>query len=268
MTIDGFDAHDTEAFAGHSPELAHSFFEGVQRAAKLASVTVEGVEHIPAGRALLVANHAFGWDITFAMAAIHSATKRPVFALGEHLWWKVPYLRRVATAVGVVDGTQENLDRLLSEDQLVLVMPGGMREALKPRDLRYRLLWGDRYGFVRAAIRHRAPIVPIAAFGVEELFRFVGDAHERGERLLGRWGLGWIPVPRPAHLLPWPHLARLRHGLHYVIGEPIAPLFGPELADDPHALRVTRLLAQGALHELIDEELARRAHVATHHRGV
>jgi len=51
----------------------------------------------------------------------------------------------------------------LSHDQLVLVMPGGVREALKPRELRYRLLWGHRYGFVRAALRNQTPIVPVAS---------------------------------------------------------------------------------------------------------
>ena len=50
-------------------------------------------------------------------------------------------------------------------------------EALKPRELRYRLLWGHRYGFIRAAIRNRTPISPLAAIGSDELFDFVGDAY-------------------------------------------------------------------------------------------
>ena len=73
-----------------------------------------------------------------------------MWGLGEHAWWKVPFLRRLAAAVGTVDGNPGNVNRLLSADEVVLVLPGGLREAVKPRELRYRLLWGKRYGsFVR-----------------------------------------------------------------------------------------------------------------------
>src|SRR5258706_5185476 len=156
MTLDGFREDASEAFVGYSDDAAPRFFEIVNTVADKLRVTVDGLDRIPSGRALLVANHAFGWDVMFPMAAIWRATGRPVWTLGEHLWWKVPVVRRLAAAVGVVDGTHANLDRLLDDDALVLVLPGGLREAVKPRELRYRLLWGNRFGFVKAAIRHGA----------------------------------------------------------------------------------------------------------------
>lgn len=257
MTVDGFSARDADAFGGYRPDVCDSFMRGVRRVAARLHVDVEGLEHVPAGRALIVANHAFGWDVAFPMAAIHERMGRPVFALGEHLWWRVPFLRRLAAAVGTVDGTPQNVDALLAADQLVLVLPGGIREAVKPSALRYRLLWGERCGFIRAALRNRAPLVPLATLGADELFNFVGDATERGRRVLGPIGLGALPLPRPSGLIPWPHRVHLR----YVFGEPIEPLFGPEAADDPHAVRTTRLCIEGAVHELLDRELAARAHI-------
>src|SRR5437868_4181930 len=143
-----------------------------------------------------------GMRLAFGVARIHVETGRAVFSLGEHLWWKVPGVRRVARAVGIVDGTRANADALLADGQLVLVLPGGLREALKPRELRYRLLWGRRYGFVRTAIRNGAPIVPLASIGADDLFDFVGNAYRRGERWLRRTG---IPIPLPARILPIPH---------------------------------------------------------------
>src|SRR4030095_7825793 len=107
--------------------------------------------------------------------------------------------------VGTVEGSHETADLLLSNDELVLLLPGGLREAVKPRELRYRLLWGQRYGFVRAAIRNQAPIVPIASFGADELFDFCGNASRRGERLLRRTG---FPIPLPSRIFPIPHLVR------------------------------------------------------------
>lgn len=167
-------------------------------AARRLDVQVDGLEHLPRGRALLVANHSFGWDVVFA---IHNQLGRPVWALGEHLWWKLPYLRQPAAAVGTVDGTRENLDRLLERDALVLVQSGGLREALKPRELRYRLLCGKRHGFVRAAIANQAPLLPLAAVGGDQLFSLLGNAYERAQRWLQRRGL---PVPLPSRIFADP----------------------------------------------------------------
>jgi hypothetical protein len=174
-----------------------------------------------------------------------------VWALGEHLWWRVPYLRKLVAELGTVDGTPENVDTLLARDELVLVMPGGLREAVKPRELRYRLLWGERYGFIEAAIRNEAPVVPLASVGADEWFDFVGNATARGERWLRGTG---IPLPVPARGLPIPHFVPWR----FVLGPPVAPRYAPGAASELAALRSLRREVEGALSELIDAELCRR----------
>jgi 1-acyl-sn-glycerol-3-phosphate acyltransferase len=251
-TIDGFRPEGREAFVGFTPDVANRFYDVVSWASRLLRVEIKGLDHVPAGRALLVANHSFGWDSILPMAAVWRELERPVWVLGEHAWWKVPFLRRLASAVGTVDGTPANADRLLAGEELVLVLPGGLREAVKPRELRYRLLWGHRYGFIRAAIRNQAPIVPLASIGADDMFDFVGNAYRRGESWLRRTG---IPVPLPSRLLPIPHLVRLS----FVFGEPIPPRARPEEANDPEVVRRIRHEVEGALHELIENELARRA---------
>jgi 1-acyl-sn-glycerol-3-phosphate acyltransferase len=216
-------------------------------------VEVHGLRHIPrTGAAILVANHTFGWDVAFPLAALQRQLGRPAFVLGEHLWWKIPMLNRLAAAVGVVDGTPEVADRLLDDGELLLVLPGGLREAVKPRELRYQLLWGQRYGFVKLAVRHQVPLIPLACVGSDDLFDFVGNAYARGKRWFGSVKL---PVPLPSRVLPIPHLTSFR----FIVGEPIEPHVAADLAEDVHALRRLRREVGGALHELIEHELARRA---------
>jgi 1-acyl-sn-glycerol-3-phosphate acyltransferase len=239
------------ADVGRSSRRAERLFALVEWAAKRLHVEVIGMERLPPGRALLVANHAFGWDILFAMSAIRAKTGRPVWALGEHVWWKIPGARQIATELGTVDGTRSNADALLSRDEIVLVLPGGVREALKPRELRYRLVWGNRYGFVRAAIRNHAPIVPVASIGADEFFDLVGNAFARGSRWLRGTG---IPIPRSTRLLPIPHFVRMK----FVIGEPIPPPAPTEGADEEVAVRRLRREVEGALHEMFEHELANR----------
>jgi 1-acyl-sn-glycerol-3-phosphate acyltransferase len=233
---------------GADPERSR-LLTWIDRLGRRLGVEVVGIDRLPKGRALLVANHAFGfWDLAFAVARIHAETGRTVYSLGEHLWWRVPVLRRLAKVAGVVDGTPENADGVLRADQLLLVLPGGLREALKPRELRYRLLWGRRYGFVRAALRNEAPIVPLACFGADEIFDLVGDPFHRSRKLRLS-----IPLPRPLHLLPIPHRSHLK----FVVGEPIS-VRGRGQADDVQAVRSLRRETEGALHELIEDELASR----------
>ena len=252
MTLDGFLPSDKNAPRFDAmARIDEGRLAFVSRVAQRIGVDVRGIENIPAGRALLVANHSFGWDIVFVMSAVHARTGRTVWALGEHAWWKVPFVRRVAASLGTVDGTQENADRILSQDGLLLVMPGGVREALKPRELRYRLLWGQRYGFVRAALRNRAPIVPVASLGGDEVFDLVGNAFKRGNRWLRGTG---IPIPLTSRVLPIPRFVPLR----FVIGEPVPP---PAATNEPEEVVVKRVRreVEGSLHELFEHELASRA---------
>jgi 1-acyl-sn-glycerol-3-phosphate acyltransferase len=252
--LDGFHLTDKDPFANHASHDVDRLFRVVEWLGRHLHVDIHGLENLPAGRAVLVANHAFGWDVLFAMSAIRAKTGRKVWALGEHVWWQVPVARRLAAAFGTVDGTQENTDKLLSHDELVMVLPGGLREAMKPRELRYRLLWGHRYGFVRAAVRNRAPIVPVASIGADELFDLVGNAFARGNRWLRGTG---IPIPLTSKLLFIPHVVHMK----FVIGEAIPP---PEHTGEGEAVAVRRLRreVEGALHEIFEHELAGRVGIA------
>lgn len=252
MPLDGFRAWQKEPFGAFSPKAAQRFYRSIESIAQKWNVSIDGLEQVPKGGALLVANHSFGYDVVFPLAAISQRLGRRVWVLGEHMWWKVPFLRNFVASIGVVDGTAANLDRLLAAQELVLVLPGGMREAVKPRELRYQLLWGHRYGFVRAAIRNQVPLVPLAGVGADSMFDFVGNPFARGARWFGRDDL---PVPLPAHILPIPHLSKWR----FIFGEPIFPNVPPEQAEDACSARHLRREVEGALHELIERELARRA---------
>jgi 1-acyl-sn-glycerol-3-phosphate acyltransferase len=237
----------------YRPQFAQRFFDAVRYIGDKLHVEVSGLEHIPrTGPALLVANHTFGWDVAFPLSVLQQRLGRPAFVLGEHLWRKVPLVNRLAAAVGVVDGTPEVADRLLEDGELLVVLPGGLREAVKPRELRYQLLWGQRYGFVKLAVRHQVPLIPLACVGADDLFDLVGNAYARGRRWFGSRK---VPMPLPARVLPIPHLTSLR----FIVGEPIQPKLPREHAEDIRALRPLRREVAGALHELIENELARRA---------
>ena len=137
-------------------------------------VTVEGIEHVPStGGALLVSNHAGALPPDAAMIAKAIKTEhtrpRPLHLTVEHFFKGYPGLSMLVSKLGGVPAHPANVHRLLyDEEQLVLVFPEGRKGTEKLYKDRYRLRRFGRGGFVEAAMRARAPIVPVAVVGAEE----------------------------------------------------------------------------------------------------
>jgi 1-acyl-sn-glycerol-3-phosphate acyltransferase len=153
-------------------------------------VEAEGVDNVPAdGGALLVCNHsgALPPDAPMIMQAIRNEHphSRPVYMLGEHWFKGYPLVSAFVNKVGVIPAHPANAQRLLADEgRLALVFPEGMKGSRKVLWQRYRLRRFGRGGFVRAALRARVPIVPIALVGGEEAMPIF--AHLRAlERLTG-----------------------------------------------------------------------------------
>lgn len=143
--------------------------------------TFTGFENIPAHRPLLfVGNHTlYGvLDSPHLYFALYRQANIRLRALGDHAHWKMPGWRQLISRFGAIDGTRENCAAAFEDGECVLVFPGGAREAFKSERDRYKLLWGDRVGFARMALRHGAWIVPFASLGADEIFDEALDIEE------------------------------------------------------------------------------------------
>jgi 1-acyl-sn-glycerol-3-phosphate acyltransferase len=137
-------------------------------------VEVEGIENVPAtGGAMLVSNHsgALPPDAPMIAKAIREehAHPRPLNITVEHFFKGYPGFSMLIPKIGCVAAHPANVHRLLyDEEQLVLVFPEGRKGTEKLYKDRYRLRRFGRGGFVDAAMRARAPIVPVCVVGAEE----------------------------------------------------------------------------------------------------
>jgi 1-acyl-sn-glycerol-3-phosphate acyltransferase len=135
---------------------------------------VEGMENVPAtGGALLVSNHsgALPPDAAMIGKAIREEHPhpRPLNITIEHFFKGYPGFSTLLPKIGCVAAHPANVHRLLyDEEQLVLVFPEGRKGSEKLFKDRYRLRRFGRGGFVEAAMRARAPIVPVCVVGAEE----------------------------------------------------------------------------------------------------
>src|SRR3954469_25185570 len=135
---------------------------------------VEGIENVPSsGGALLVSNHsgALPPDATMIGKAIKEEHPHPrqLNITVEHFFKGYPGFSMLIPKIGAVAAHPANVHRLLyDEQQLVLVFPEGRKGTEKLYKDRYKLRRFGRGGFVEAAMRAQAPIVPVCVIGAEE----------------------------------------------------------------------------------------------------
>jgi 1-acyl-sn-glycerol-3-phosphate acyltransferase len=135
---------------------------------------VEGIENVPSdGGALLVSNHsgALPPDAAVIAKAIREEhpEPRPLHITVEHFFKGYPGFSALIPKIGCVPAHPANVHRLLfDERQLVLVFPEGRKGTEKTYNQRYRLRRFGRGGFVEAAARAEAKIVPVCVVGAEE----------------------------------------------------------------------------------------------------
>jgi 1-acyl-sn-glycerol-3-phosphate acyltransferase len=135
---------------------------------------VEGIENVPAsGGALVVSNHsgALPPDAAMIAKAIREEhpQPRPLHITVEHFFKSYPGFSMLIPKMGCVAAHPANVQRLLfDEEQLVLVFPEGRKGTEKLYKDRYRLRRFGRGGFVEAAMRAEAKIVPTCVVGAEE----------------------------------------------------------------------------------------------------
>jgi 1-acyl-sn-glycerol-3-phosphate acyltransferase len=142
-------------------------------------LTVEstGLQSIPTdGPYLFVSNHSlYGIEMPLLLNQLYQHKNIFPRALADHFHFATlngPIIR----AFGAVDGTRENVDALMSKGESVLVYPGGGHEVLKHCSVpRYELMWKQRVGFARCAIKHGYPILPCACVGTEDMFDPIYD---------------------------------------------------------------------------------------------
>jgi 1-acyl-sn-glycerol-3-phosphate acyltransferase len=199
-------------------------------------VEVEGVENVPSsGGALLVANHAGaippdGIMIGKAIREEH-AYPRPLHLAVDQYFTGIPGTGALITKTGGVAAHPANVHRLLfDEGELVLMFPEGRRGPRKPLRERYRLRRFDGGGFVVAAMRARAPIVPVAVVGAEE-------AQPNFGRLNPLQRFTKLPSLPLTPILPLPAKFRIRF---------LEPVQTDELGDEPW-------LDQGLVHTLAQD---------------
>ncbi len=211
-----------------------------------------GIERVPKGRVLLVANHSGQLPLDGAMIGValllEADPPRTIRTMVEKWVPTLPYVSTFMARVGQIVGTPENCRRLLAAGEAILVFPEGVRGLGK--------LWPQRYqlqefglGFLRLALETDTPIVPVAVIGAEEQAPALFNLRRLARTLKMPYlnlTLTGLPIPLPT-----------KYRIYF--GEPIA---FPGRADDEDA-ELDRKVAnlKATLQGMINQGLEEREHV-------
>jgi 1-acyl-sn-glycerol-3-phosphate acyltransferase len=197
-------------------------------------VEVSGLENVPdEGAALIVANHSGVIALDGAVTALalldHHPAHRHLRMLGADLVFKTPFLGEIARKSGQTLACNADAERLLSSGELVGVYPEGFKGVGKPFSERYKLQRFGRGGFVSAALRTKAPIIPCSIVGAEEIYPMLGNA-----KLLARLlGVPYFPLTPTFPWLGPLGMIPLPSKWYIEFGEPIETASLADRADDP-----------------------------------
>jgi 1-acyl-sn-glycerol-3-phosphate acyltransferase len=150
---------------------------------------VRGLENIPPdGPVLLVGNHSGGtWIADTFIFSQHFydrfGPQRRFHQLAHDLVFKVPGLRALVERYGTVPASPDNMATALKRKAALLVYPGGDHETFRPSWESDRVDFAQRTGFVKLALEHRVPIVPVVSAGGQETALFLGQGRRLAQAL-------------------------------------------------------------------------------------
>ncbi|KAK8783062.1 hypothetical protein V5799_015595 [Amblyomma americanum] len=192
---------------------------------------------LPADRNYLLGYHPHG--IMCAGAFCNFATEATDFSatfpgIRPHLLvlrgqFSFPLHRELLLTGGMCSASRQSLDWILGGEargNAAVLVVGGAIEALDARPGSHRLFLSRRKGFVRAALRHGTPLVPVFSFGENELFSQADNAEGSRLRRIQAWltrRLGFSPplfLGRGVFQYSWGWLPR-RRPIVTVVGRPL-----------------------------------------------
>jgi len=219
---------------------------------------VHGVDFVPSGRCLIVANHSGQYPLDAVMIGLSVFLERHkpriVRSMVDKFASHLPFLSVFFERFGQLVGTPENCRRLLRNEESILVFPEGVTGITKLFHERYQLKpFG--LGFMRLALEMKAPIVPACVIGAEEQAPAIYNMKWLG-KILGVPGVPITPTSflfPPLGLIPYP----VKYRIYF--GPPME--FSGDPQDEDAAIEPLVTQVKNQIRDLLSYGLKMRRHV-------
>lgn len=243
---------------GFSPQHSKAFGTFAFNMYRYFRPKLTGIEHVPAKRVLLIANHSgqlpFDALVIVVACLLEADPPRWIRPMVERWVPTLPFVNVFFSRAGGVVGDPVNCRNLLDKENAILVFPEGARGSGKPWSEAYKLQKFGR-GFMRLALQTNTPIVPISVVGAEESIISVSDMRPLAERL----GVPYIPVPALLPVLGPLAFVPLPTKFYIDFGEPMN--FDGPFDDEDEAIDQKVAVVRDRIDAMLSHRLASRTSV-------
>lgn len=176
-------------------------------------VQTSGWENIPDEKVLFVGSHNGGLASPDTSMMMYDwlrryGTERPIYGLMHPKVWEVsPPIAEIVGKAGAVMAHPKMAYAALRSGASVLVYPGGAEDVFRPHQMRDKIYFAERRGFIKLALRENVPIVPAISWGAHDTLFVLADCYKIMQQL-HEYGMPWLmgidPIVFPIYLgLPW-----------------------------------------------------------------
>jgi len=163
----------------------------------------------------------------------------------------LPLYREYVLALGFCSCSKQSIEHLLTSNGLgnaVVLTVGGASEALDAHPGSFTLTLKHRKGFVRIAMRHGIPLVPMFGFGENDLYNQVANPPGSRLRTFQTFMMKWLTFSTPViHGRGIVGILPFRRPVNVVVGGPleVAKVLSPteDQVDQVHQQYVARLVS-------------------------
>jgi 1-acyl-sn-glycerol-3-phosphate acyltransferase len=177
------------------------------------SYRVDGMSKIPEkGRAMVLVNHSLAtYDILLLGYTILYKMGRLPYGLADSNFYKNEFTTKLMHKIAMYEANHENAEDLLRTDNLLLLAPGGTKEAIRSSKEKFKIIWNERKGFAKLAIKTQSPIILAACPGADNVYNVseskLTDLAYKFLKLpvpIAK-GIGNTILPRPVKLVHYIH---------------------------------------------------------------
>lgn len=176
-------------------------------------VQTSGWENIPEGKVLFVGSHNGGLASPDTSMMMYDwlrrfGSQRPIYGLMHPSAWELfPQLAEVAMKGGAIMAHPKMAYAAFRAGASVLVYPGGAEDVFRLHQMRDKIYFAERRGFIKLALRENVPIVPAISWGAHDTLIIIADLYKIMQQF-HEWGMPWLfgvdPLVFPVYLgLPW-----------------------------------------------------------------
>ncbi|CAK0794616.1 unnamed protein product [Prorocentrum cordatum] len=145
---------------------------------------------------------------------------RPWFGTCIPLLFNIPILGEIFSLTNARPVDRKTIETLLKSGASVAIQPGGVKEQAATREDQEQAFFPAKLGFIKLAIQHGRPLMPLYLFGENQLYKRVGGL-EKITKIIQRLTGMTLPIVTAKFGIPMAGLLPRATDVHIRWGNPV-----------------------------------------------